>query len=82
MRVKNNTIIRGFSEAWDLLPGGKQKEVREEIQQKCGWRSRMTFYNKRNGSFTVTYPELVVIKGIFEAYNIDIETGEYIKQLV
>lgn len=82
MRTKSNTTISGFSKAWDLIPGGKQFEVREDIQLKCGWSSRQTFYNKMCGRNAITNPELVVLKSIFEPYNIDVETGEYIKQLV
>jgi hypothetical protein len=82
MEVKNNTTNVGFSKAWDLIPIGKQLEVRLEIQEKCEWKSHQTFYNKRNGKFPVSYPETIVLKGIFERFNIDVETGEYIKQLV
>lgn len=82
MEVKNNTTKVGFSKAWDLVPGGKQQEVREEIQQKCEWSSRQTFYNKLSGKFPITYPELMVLKSILEPFNIDPETGAYIKQLV
>ncbi|HCY40395.1 MAG TPA: hypothetical protein DHV48_03440 [Prolixibacteraceae bacterium] len=82
MEVKNNTTKGGFSKAWDLVPGGKQFDVRVEIMEKCDWSSRQTFYNKLSGRYPVTNPELMVLKNILEPYNIDPETGEYIKQLV
>ena len=65
MEVKNNTTKGGFSKAWNLVPVGKQLEVRLEIQEKCEWKSDQTFYNKRNGKFLVSYPELMVMKTIF-----------------
>ena len=82
MNKENNTTNVGFQKAWDLVPGGKQKETREKIMEMCEWKSRVTFYNKINGKAEATYPEMVVMKGIFEDFNIDMETGEYIKQLV
>ena len=82
MEVKNNTTNVGFSKAWDLVPGGKQKEIREEIMDKCEWSSRQTFYNKIWGKFPITYPELMVLKNILAPLNIDPETGAYIKPIV
>ncbi len=82
MEVKNNTTNVGFSKAWDLVPGGKQFDVRVEIMEKCEWSSRQTFYNKLGGKFPITYPELLVLKSILAPYNIDPETGEYIKPIV
>lgn len=78
----NNTTNGGFSKAWDLVPGGQQTNVRIEIMQKCGWKSRQTFYSKLNGASEISNPELIVLKSIFEPFNINVETGRYIKELV
>ncbi len=82
MAVKQQTHLEGFIRAYDMLPGGIQYDVRDEIIKSCGWscesKSLSTFHNKRRGATPISRLEAKELKRVFKKYNIDVETGNYL----
>ena len=66
---KNKKI--GFKEAFNELPAGKVKEVKESICLEMGW-ANSTFYSKIKGARKLKPPERVILQSIFEGYGIEL----------
>lgn len=83
MKDSSNTANKGFRKAWGMLPADKQPEIRTQIQTTCGWSTKTdtTFSLKLNGHLKLNPLEYEAIRKILAGWNIDIETGEYIKPL-
>lgn len=64
-----------------MLPAGEQDKVKEKIKETCDW-PHSTFYAKLNGTTPLRKLEIAALKAIFEAWNIDLKTGEYLKQVL
>lgn len=62
---------QGFSEAYMRVAAGDQAKLRNEIIEKCGWKTRVTFYQKKNGVRPVRFLEKPVIEAVFRSYGVD-----------
>lgn len=82
MNTGNNTSNAGFLKAYNKLPADQQANVRNEILNTCDWGAATTFYAKVNGNTTIKKLEWAALAEIFSRFNINVRTGEYIKQLV
>lgn len=79
--MKSNSEIRGKNlwRAYNLLPAGKQKEVREQIMDELGVSALSTFYSKMKGKH-VSPAEFEAIEQLLAVHNIDAVTGDYIRK--
>lgn len=82
MNTGNNTPNVGFLKAYNMLPAGEQAGAREEMMDTCDWTAATTFYAKLNGSTPIKKLEWAALESIFSKWNIDVRTGEYLKQAV
>ena len=82
MNRANNTTKRGFLKAYNMLPAGEQARVKSKIMETCDWTAESTFYNKVNGNTPLKKLEVAALDAIFKAWNIDVRTGNYIKQAI
>lgn len=80
MQQSNNTTNEGFLKAYSMLPACEQTNFRDSIMAKCGW-SKRSFYMKVKGESQVTELEKEYLQGVFAEWNIDFETGNYIKTI-
>jgi hypothetical protein len=78
MNKESNTLTRGFSRAYYLLPAGIQSHVKNEILKQCEWAPG-TFYAKARGDLRIKNPELRILEEIFTSHGIDVNTGAYSK---
>lgn len=67
-----------FTLGYGSLPANKQIVVRDFIIADCGWKSLMTFHNKRKGITRIRPLEADVIERHFAPYDIDPWTGSKI----
>lgn len=82
MESSNNTTNRGFLKAYNMLPAGEQARIRNKIMDTCDWGADSTFYAKLKGDTPLRKLERTALEAIFKAWNIDVWTGNYIKQAV
>ena len=71
-------IKTSFKEGYDMLPAKFQIPVRDNIMKECGWKSIITFHQKRKGTVQINILEIPVIEKHFAKHNIDAWTGEYL----
>jgi len=67
-----------FIKGYDMLPAKFQVPVRDNIMKECGWKSLVTFHQKRKGTVQVNILEIPVIEKHFAKHNLDAWTGEYL----
>jgi hypothetical protein len=63
-----------------MLPAIKQRDVQNEIMDLCGWVTVRTFIQKKFGRVPIRPPEKEIIERIFERFNLNAWTGEYIRK--
>jgi len=68
--VKDN-----FVKGYDNLPAIQQNPVKASIMKECGWRSPVTFHNKRKGLTEIRPTEVLVIEAYFRKHGINPWTG-------
>jgi hypothetical protein len=59
-----------------MLPFKYQLVVRDDIMRECGWGSRTTFHNKKNGKQKLRPPEVTIIERHFLKHGINPWTGK------
>lgn len=64
-----------FSAGYGMLPAVHQTKIRDSIMEQCGWKSLMTFHNKRKGITRIRPVEIEVIERHFAVCDIDPWTG-------
>jgi len=67
-----------FAKGYVMLPAKFQIPVRDNIMKECGWKSIITFHQKRKGNVQISILEIPVIEKHFAEYNIDAWTGKYL----
>jgi len=68
--VQNNTIKKGFREAYDELPYKNRETVQVEIMKKLHI-SLSTFNNKKAGRTSTRQIEVPIIRSVFRKYGVE-----------
>jgi hypothetical protein len=83
MNNVNNTVnpLNSFRDGFDQFPKWLQRSTREKLMDRCGWKSRITFYSKMNGKVSLRPPERAIVRELFAKHNINAFTGEQLENI-
>lgn len=68
-------VKQNFIAGYDNLPAIQQMPVKTDIMRDCGWRSIVTFHNKRRGIVPIKPVEISIIEAHFRKVGINPWTG-------
>ncbi|TKG94109.1 hypothetical protein EYV94_15275 [Puteibacter caeruleilacunae] len=79
--TNHEKTVRSFKTAWESLTGELKRAVRRKIESRCGWGSRMTFYNKLNERTELKASEAEIVEQAFAEHDVDPWTGSALSKI-